>query len=119
MRHVVLVDDQEEVRFAVDAMLRRLGYRVTTYGAAVEVLAHVEGGDGCDVLVTDVVMPGMNGIELARAMRRLRPALPVLFVTGFSPVAVRTGPLRGLLLKPFSLAELSTALERLLVGAGN
>jgi len=85
---------------------------------ALEVAATFAGG--IDALITDVVMPGMRGPELATRLRALRPGLKVAFVTGYAdaPVAqeLRAGDV--LLAKPLSLDQLLSAVGRMLPAAG-
>src|SRR5262245_17694497 len=81
---VLIVDDEEAMARFVETILRAAGYHtlVATSGHdAIETAEHV--GD-FDLLVTDFRMPAMNGDELARQMRRLKPDLNVLYLTGFS-----------------------------------
>jgi CheY-like chemotaxis protein len=81
---VLLVDDDDDVRDYTAFVLEEAGFdvRVAARGeAAFRVLAT---GEPFDLLITDLVMPGWDGIELARRVRMLRPELKVLFVTGYS-----------------------------------
>jgi signal transduction histidine kinase/CheY-like chemotaxis protein len=105
----LLVDDEDAVRAATRAMLADLGYDVTEAASAEAALALVEGGLAPDVLVTDYLMAGMTGADLARALRASHPDLPVLVVTGYADAAAL--PL-GLprLFKPFRRDELARRL---------
>ena len=67
-------------------MLAELGYAVVEAASGAEALARIESGDPVDALVTDFLMPGMNGGELIEAARRLRPKLPALIVSGYANV---------------------------------
>jgi len=80
---ILLVDDEPSVSAVVEILLRRAGHRVTVLdnGAAALARLRVMGGR-CDLLVSDVTMPGMTGVELARRAVQLRPGLPVLLMTG-------------------------------------
>ena len=84
----LVVEDEAAVREAAAEMLREGGWRVIAAADAREALAALEAGEAVDVLFSDVVMPGMNGPELARAARRLRPGLPVLLASGYAGVAL-------------------------------
>ena len=90
---VLLVEDEAPVRAVALRALRAQGYRVLEAGDGAEALelaaAH---GDAIDLLVADVVMPRMGGIELARRMRADRPGLRVLHVSGYVEPALREGP---------------------------
>jgi hypothetical protein len=119
---VLLVEDEDAVREVVLRILTRSGYRVREVGSPLEALRiFTAGADQFDVLLTDVVMPGMSGTQLASRLRELRPALPVLFMSGYT-----MGPAPGghelpgdgsLLHKPFDRPTLLTALHRVLAAA--
>ena len=111
--NVLLVDDEQLVRDGTAAMLRELGHRVVEVGGAGEALEKLQDGLQIDVVVTDYKMPRMDGAELARRLRRVQPALPVLLITGYSGHADDT---RGLsrLAKPFRQADIAAALEELM-----
>jgi len=120
---VLLVEDEDAVRSATRALLERLGYRVFTARDGREAIDVTDGHEGpVDLVVTDVVMPRMNGRELAAELAARRPGLPVLFVSGYSQeVVARNGlldPGITLLRKPYEPAELARAVrERLDVRA--
>jgi PAS domain S-box-containing protein len=116
---VLLVEDDDLVRDLARRLLEHAGYRVLTARAAPEALDHVRGADErIDLLLTDVVMPGMRGPELARESTRVRPELATLFMSGFSEDALgadEAGP-RGSqhLTKPFSPQALVDAVGQAL-----
>jgi CheY-like chemotaxis protein len=103
-------------------MLRQLdrsGYRVREAASPLNALqAFTADPQGFDILLTDVVMPGMSGTELASRLRELRPDLPVLFMSGYTMGPAPGGhelPSDGSLLhKPFDRSTLLTALHRTL-----
>jgi PAS domain S-box-containing protein len=107
---ILLVDDDCDVRSVTAALLVEIGYEVVEAGsgdAALDCLARE--GERIELMIADVAMPGMSGVELAHAVRRGRPDLPILFVTGFGGAALpsdETG-LGDLLRKPFRTAELA------------
>ncbi len=113
---VLVVEDNAEVgHFAVDS-LRDLGYRpvlATTADRALALLA--DQPDHYDVVFSDVVMPGMSGLELAIEVRRLYRSLPVLLTSGYSHILATNGA-QGfeLLHKPYSIEELSRRLQAIL-----
>ena len=80
---ILLVEDNDLVRAFADGLLADLGYQVVTTGSADEALARLADG-GIDLVLSDIVMPGMSGIELARGIHRDHPRLPVLLATGYS-----------------------------------
>jgi len=88
--HVFFVDDEPKVRLVVRKTLERAGMNVTCFSSADECLTHLDG-ERCDLLITDVKMPGKDGIELLTTVKTLQPWLPVIAVTGFGdvPMAVK------------------------------
>jgi signal transduction histidine kinase/CheY-like chemotaxis protein len=113
----LLVDDEDLVRMSTADMLMDLGYAVNEAGSAEEALRLVEGGLSLDLLVTDHLMPGMTGAELARHVRALRPGLPVLIVSGYAQVD-GIAPDLPRLTKPFRNAELAESLAALMPAGG-
>ena len=116
---VLLVEDELLVRNLTKRMLDKLGYRVLQAGDGTEALAVARSHDGpIHVLLTDVVMPGMNGRELAEQLRAVRSETKVLFASGYAEdVIVHRGALdEGIdfLPKPFSIDALAKALRNAL-----
>jgi PAS domain S-box-containing protein len=117
---LLLVDDDTEVRAVAAAMLRESGYAVIEAGSGGAALEWLEGeGARIALMVADIMMPGMNGVEVARAARRDRPGLPILFVTGYGGLALpaETAEFGEVLHKPFRTAELAGKVEALLAAA--
>lgn len=116
---VLFVDDEPALEALCRRMLERLGYRVTSFAdprAALE--AFRAAPDTFDVVITDQTMPGMTGDELARALRGLRPDVPVILCTGFSHVmdegrAAAAG-IDAFLSKPLLADDLGGAIRRVL-----
>ncbi len=105
----LLVEDNPEVAEVTLAMLAQLGYRVHAERNAVTALQSLERGN-FDLVVSDILMAGpMDGLALAGAVRKSRPALPVLLVSGYSQAAASAAAEFVVLRKPFQLAELSRA----------
>jgi len=118
-RRVLLVDDEPAVRSATGRLLTRMGYSVVACESGAEALAALRDGSGAfDVLMTDLSMPHMSGVELAREARLTRQDLPVLLATGFlDDDSLRDGEGLGrltVLSKPFEMVELAEALRDLL-----
>jgi signal transduction histidine kinase/ActR/RegA family two-component response regulator len=112
---VLLVDDEELVRVGTSEMLTDLGYSVVQASSGVAALAVLRGGEtDIDVLVTDHLMPGMNGSELVREARSLMPKLPALLVTGYTNLAHGNEAELPRLAKPFRQAELAARVADLL-----
>ncbi|HEU4582295.1 MAG TPA: ATP-binding protein [Polyangiaceae bacterium] len=112
---VLLVDDDELVLATTASLLQRLGYGVLTANgprAALELLTRERGA--FSLLVTDVVMPDMNGAELARAARELVPELKVLFISGYDAGFLEPFDAPNVLQKPFSREQLEQAVAKAL-----
>jgi signal transduction histidine kinase/ActR/RegA family two-component response regulator len=114
---ILLVEDDDSVRLVTESLLRRLGHRVTTERDPAQALVTLRDlAAPLDVLVTDVVMPGMNGNELAERAKLLWPSMPVVYVSGYSEnIIVSRGALKpGVILvrKPFTSAEIEDALRK-------
>jgi len=92
--HVFFVDDEPKVRMVVRKTLERVGVDVTCFADADTCLARLDSVP-CDLLITDVKMPGKDGIELLMEVRRQRPWLPVVVVTGFGDVPMAVRALKG------------------------
>jgi PAS domain S-box-containing protein len=114
---LLLVDDQPEMLRTNQRGLERLGYRVVSLASSAEALARFEAAPAdFALLLTDLNMPGMNGVELTRAVLRLRPDLPVILTSGFITEDLRLATLaagvREVLRKPATLLDLGDALAR-------
>lgn len=84
-RHVFYIDDDEDLLFLTSMMLRRLGYRVTTFSSAADMLTLLADEDlHVDAVVSDVSMPGANGPRLIAEVRRLRPNIRAVLVSGYA-----------------------------------
>lgn len=114
---VLVVEDQTPLRELVLRLLNRAGYDAIGATDGTHALA-VAAERRVDLLLTDVVMPGMSGPELADTLRRSRPELPVLFSSGFAQVGVGSGTDGAdLLPKPFTRALLLERVEGALAGS--
>jgi len=119
---ILLVEDDEAVRTLVARVLGKWGYKVLPTASSREALeASEKHPEAFDLLITDLVMPDMDGSELARQLRAGRPAMKVLFISGYTKDAVmQRGVLdesSNLLTKPFGLEELTEAVRRILDAA--
>jgi len=115
---ILLVDDEDLVRFATSEMIRELGHSVTQASSGAEALDHLAAGGRFDVLITDYKMPRMDGAELARRVREIQPSLPILVITGYTGTSDESLDLPKLA-KPFGQAEISAALAGLLASDEN
>jgi CheY-like chemotaxis protein len=107
---VLLVEDEPTVRRAIATVLRKYGYKVLESANPINALELCETDQHVDLLVTDVMMPGMSGRDLAGQVGRLRPSLPVLYTSGHTEVRAASGATkRGTLFlqKPFTTDALA------------
>ncbi|WP_454762251.1 PAS domain-containing protein [Caulobacter segnis] len=112
----LLVDDEEFVRASTADMLEDLGYQVQEAVSAEAALTLIRDGLRPDVIITDHLMPGMTGVDLARTVRERAPNLPVLIVSGYAE-AEGIAPDLPRLTKPFKSVELEASLATLATGA--
>ena len=109
---ILLVDDDDPVRGVTSAMLQDLGYLVRDVASGSEALAILGREPGIDLLLTDLVMSGMNGTQLAAAARARYTELPIVFISGYvDQVGDALGPNDRLIRKPFTAADLHQAIE--------
>jgi CheY-like chemotaxis protein len=113
-RQVLVVDDDPLVLANTAAMLEDLGHVVQTATCGEEALRLLGRSQPFDLLVTDQLMPGMTGSQLARCIRRTAPDLPVLIVSGFAELEESEAGKFPMLPKPFDRDRLQQALTELL-----
>lgn len=110
---VLLVEDDGAVRVTFDRALQRMGLTVVAVGSADPALVLLESPEAFDILVSDVMMPGIDGVELAARARVMRPDLPLVLMSGYAEMPLhRAADAQGVhfLPKPFSLMELMDAI---------
>ncbi|MBC7359951.1 MAG: response regulator [Desulfacinum sp.] len=120
---VLVVDDEPALVQMVKTMLSRFGYRVEGAGSPEEVLQRLREDPGCcDVLLTDLTMPGMTGLVLAEKALSIRGDLPVVLMTGFGDRVdqerLKRAGIHAVLGKPFAANKLTEALRRAVEGGG-
>lgn len=111
---ILLVDDEETVRRVTGRLLEKLGYQVRSASDGSEALQIIEDGEEFDLVLTDVVMPGLSGIEMAERLRELRPRQRILFTSGYTTREFGRPPgepPQPFMPKPFSLDDLSRAVK--------
>ncbi len=113
---VLVVDDEALVRFMVADIFEHAGCAVEEATDGEQALGALGGRQGFDLLVTDIRMPRLDGWSLAERARALHPELPVLYVTGYSDVAMRPVPGSLVVAKPFDPAALVAAATGLMQG---
>ena len=117
MVKILLAEDDDSMRAFLAKAIERAGYEVEAVDRGTAALPLIATGT-FDLLLTDVVMPEMDGIELAQRAAALAPHMQVVFITGFAAVALSRGagktPNSKVLSKPFHLRELISEIERML-----
>ncbi|QDH36162.1 response regulator [Porphyrobacter sp. YT40] len=106
---VLLVEDEDMVRIVAERALARAGYTVTACANGEEGLAAIVEGGEFDIVVSDVVMPGMDGPAMVREIRKRLPTMPVLFMSGYAEEQLRRDidiPDMHFIAKPFSVAAI-------------
>jgi two-component system cell cycle response regulator CpdR len=115
MIRILLAEDDDTMRHYLARALERVGYAVDTVDRGTAALALLET-QSFDLLLTDIVMPEMDGIELAQKASVFAPDMRVMFITGFAAVALKAGkaaPSAKVLSKPFHLRDLVAEVDRL------
>lgn len=121
--HVLYVDDDESIALLVQRWLQRHGYQVSTFTDPQDALRALEQPDlDVDLCISDFNMPGLSGLNFARALKALRPQLPVAITSGYiSEELRRDAPAAGvdeLIYKPDTVEDLCQAIKRLLARSG-
>lgn len=107
---ILLVEDEDMVRAVAERALARAGHEIIACPGGEEGLAAIEDGSAFDLVVSDVVMPGMDGPAMVRAIRERRPDIPVLFMSGYAEESLRKDidiPDMHFIAKPFSVSAIS------------
>jgi len=117
MHRIILAEDDESMRGFLERALIRAGYDVVSYNNGADALERLKE-EPFSLLLTDIVMPRMDGIELARRASEIDPDLKIMFITGFAAVTLNNAseaPSEARVLsKPFHLKDLVAEVERLL-----
>lgn len=113
-RRVLLCEDDALIRLSMVDMLEDAGLAVVESGSGAEALASLAARP-VDILIIDVGLPDMSGIELARRLRALQPDLPLIFATGQSDLPeMRDFPRAALISKPYTVSQMEQAIASLL-----
>ncbi len=123
--HILVVDDEEMLGRLLNEMLTNLGYRVTVETNSVKALEQFRAqADNFDLILTDMTMPNMTGLDLAEQILQIRPHIPIILCSGYSegldPILLKKKGIDGLLHKPFDRARLARIIAKgLSTGTGN
>jgi len=117
--HILLIDDEKPLVDIGTEMLQRQGYKITSCTRSVEALALFKAKAGCfDLVLTDMTMPNLTGIQLAGRFLAIRPDIPIILCTGFSETVTeetaRSAGIKAFLLKPLTIHELARTVRKVL-----
>jgi two-component system cell cycle response regulator CpdR len=115
MIRILLAEDDDSMREYLTRALERVGYSVVAVDRGTAAVPLLEA-ESFDLLLTDIVMPEMDGIELAQRAGVIAPGMRVMFITGFAAVALKSGqtpPNAKVLSKPFHLRDLVLEVDRM------
>jgi len=119
MAHILLAEDDDSMRGFLTLALEKAGHRVIPCADGLAAYKAAEDyGQTIDLLLADIVMPGMDGIELSQRVSTLYPHIKILFITGFSAVAMGAGVAKNdnakIMSKPFHLNDLVKQVDEIL-----
>lgn len=118
MTVVLVVDDRADVAALASEMIESLGYRVRTAHSGHDALRILQEDGTVRLLFSDVVMPGMNGVQLARAAKKHRPDLGIMLTSGFTESTIEKSDADGtpfeFIPKPYKMAMLAQQITRLI-----
>ena len=119
--HILVVDDEDAIRFMLENQLFKEGYKVSIAANGLHAMNKIKSEQKYDLIICDLKMPGMPGVEFLTAIRQMGLETPFLIITGFPDKkkimnAVQQG-ISGVILKPFSTTELIAKIANLLGAA--
>lgn len=110
MVHILVVDDDSSMLSFLTKALENAGYQVTAKNNGLDALDILKNAQDIDLLLTDVVMPGMDGTELSHEAQKINPTIKIMFITGFSAATLSTKKISHIngtiIAKPFHLNDL-------------
>ncbi len=114
---LLIVEDDPQMRRILSEMLAEEGYKVSSVGSGKEAIEKVKG-NGFDVVVADIIMPGMDGMDVLKEVKKLEPQIHVIMITAFATIenaveAIKNGA-SDYIAKPFKIAEVEVAIKRVL-----
>ncbi|MBD3671620.1 MAG: response regulator [Gammaproteobacteria bacterium] len=118
-RKILVVDDDVPLATLITEILDTMGYEATTFNNSMDALRHYqESGDSFDMVITDQTMPGLTGVELAKAILEQSPNMPIMLCTGFSEQVdaerAKSLGIQGFLQKPMDIRAMTDEVNRLL-----
>lgn len=117
LQHILVVDDEETIRETVSAMLEALGHAVEAFGDAATALTRLDN-EPCDIVISDIRMPGMDGLSLIKEIKERFPNTDIITMTGYGSSYSYTNVIKAgasdFIAKPFGLDEIEAKLNRLI-----
>jgi len=115
---VLVVDDEELVRYVTQELLTCLGYDSVAASSGEEAVEKIRAGLRPDLILLDIVMAGMGGVEAFRSIRKMAPSIPVLLSSGFTDpeaaATLKSEGLNGVISKPYRMESLSARIREVL-----
>ena len=111
---VLLVEDDPRVRSLAELILHKAGHDVVTTGGPIEAIAALKAQSDIDLVITDIVMPDMNGFDLAMELRRIAPGIRLVFMSGFTSDHFKRTIDDPFLMKPFTVESLTNVVDQAL-----
>ena len=111
---VLIVEDDPRVRSLAELILHKAGHDVVTTGGPIEAIAALKAQSDIDLVITDIVMPDMNGFDLAMELRRITPGIRLVFMSGFTSDHFKRSIDDPFLMKPFTVESLTNVVDQAL-----
>lgn len=119
-KRIMVVDDDKDITKVIELGLKRAGFQVHAFTDPVLALEHIERGcDDCEILISDVKMPRLNGFQLAKRVRQIRPEIKLVMMTAFEvnksefESVFPSTKIDSVLRKPFTPSKLLAIVERI------
>ena len=119
-KHILVIDDEEEIRFLFETKFYKMGYRVSTAATGLQAVQKLRSGTFFDLIICDLKMPKMTGIDFYNEMVQLSPTSKFLLITGFPDRQKLVGAMKNgivnIMLKPVKHSEIVQKIQELIGG---
>ena len=116
LKNILVVDDEPGILSAICRVIERGGHKCTSFSSPAQVMPHLNSKP-CDLILLDIVMPGISGLDLMKTIKKLRPKLPIIVMTGHATSVDADATYRwgaeGFLAKPFTPEDLNSEISRI------
>ena len=117
-KHIALVDDEKEIVDTLRSQLEHFGFKCSSFLDANSALESILSDNSFDILITDVKMPGMSGLELVKSVREVNSEIPIVILTGYGDMQLTLDALRSgatdYLSKPYDVKEIKKSIDRII-----